>query len=484
MTNAGTSTTDTVTVIVHGTFARTESWWRLGSGGVRTFADQLESALAQRGCSGTVWAPALNVGMPYEAFDWHGGNSHRDRVAGARKLRASLADLAAKLGASEESPLTVNFVAHSHGGNVVLEALKRLPKAINVGRVVLLGTPLLTGRPALRPFRLFCSVVILALASLFLLVIPVQLIALGVTGQFLESEGISAGVLMLLSLPMVSAYAWIFLLAATVGDFVWRVVSWPFQPVRLTALLGLAALVEAVTLAAKRPLLGWELIVAGILAVSVVAVLRTLGSRQDKGVYGPAPKALSQVLRGKPAVLFTSHHDEADLLLKLGVAPREVYKEMVRKGLNPVLRILERVLFRPLADGLILRALEVVLERFVLGFSWLRVLFVDYEMADLDTSRAYPLNTVVQRIDVTEQLRAGDKIKRASGALVAPLLESEMKASQATGMARHKETLVETLREVGEYLKSQLRLRHSLYYESPEVIDRLADVLVEPRVVA
>ena len=59
-----------------------------------------------------------------------------------------------------------------------------------------------------------------------------------------------------------------------------------------------------------------------------------------------------------------------------------------------------------------------------------------------------------------------------------------MKASQVTGMARHKETLVQTLREVVKDLKSQLRLRHSLYYESPEVIDRLADVLVEPRVVA
>ena len=46
-------------------------------------------------------------------------------------------------------------------------------------------------------------------------------------------------------------------------------------------------------------------------------------------------------------------------------------------------------------------------------------------------------------------------------------------------MARHNETWRGTLTEVGQYIKSQLKLRHSLYYESPEVIDRIAATLVE-----
>lgn len=472
----------TTTLIIHGTFAKDESWWRLGGGRQETFADRLESALAQRDCGGTVWQPALDAGMSYDAFDWQGGNRHRERVAGARKLRASLAALADKLGASEESPVRVNFVAHSHGGNVVLEALKRLPKSVRIGRVVLLGTPLLTKQPALRPFRLLGLAAMLGMVGLVLLMAIAQLISVASTGDFIDSRQVPGEVLLLLSIPMIALYGWTFWLLVNLGDLVWRIVSWLLRPRPLLGLLVLAILSGGVTFAVSNgPWLKWwaGAVLLGILVVSTVATFWKIRMRWDEGVYGPTPKLLMKVLQRRPAVLFTSHHDEADLLLKLGVAPREVYKEAVREHLHPVLRALEGLLVRPIAVGLLLRELEVVLERFVLGFSWTRVMFLDYEMADLDTSRAYPQNTVFQRIDVTDELRAGEKVRRASGALVAPMLEPETKPSQLRGIARQKETLSETLAEVGQYMKSQLKLRHSLYYESPEIIDRIAVTLVD-----
>jgi hypothetical protein len=447
MTVADTRRATSVTLVIHGTFAKEESWWRLGTDGPPTFADRLEEALERRGCKGTVWRPALDRGIAYEAFDWEGGNRDRDRVEGARKLRASLTTLAEKVGASEDAPLTVNLVAHSHGGNVVLDALRKPLDNVRIGRVVLLGTPLVTSRPAMRMFRLVASVTMLGLVSTFVLFGLFVLLRLLFPGLVPNGQDVSGQTWLLIAIPfMVVFYGWLFAMLAYTGDVAWRVLCWPFRPPRV-----LRALFSV-----------WK-----------------ADRRWDEGAYGPAPRVLRRVLGGRPVVLFTSHDDEADLLLKLGAAPRELYREEVAKRLNVVFRALEGVLIRPIAVGLVLRVLEVVLERVVLGFSWLRVFVLDYELADLGTTHAYPKDTILKRIDVTEELRARDVLKRASGAMAARVLEPEEQASHLSGMARHKETLRETIDEVGEYLKSQVKLRHSLYYQNQAVIDQVAAVLAE-----
>jgi len=81
-------------------------------------------------------------------------------VEGARQLSSSLNELAQYAQATPDDPLTVNFVAHSHGGNVVLEALLHLNTNVRVGRLALLGTPLVTVRPAFGIARLISSVVL------------------------------------------------------------------------------------------------------------------------------------------------------------------------------------------------------------------------------------------------------------------------------------------------------------------------------------
>ena len=131
-----------VTLVVHGTYAAQAKWWRLGTNGEATFADRLEDELSRRGLSGTVWKPALAEGLDYSSFAWSGRNRHRHRIRGASGLSSSLNELAQRVAATPSEPLTVNFVAHSHGGNVVLEALRHLRPNVRVGRIALLGTPL------------------------------------------------------------------------------------------------------------------------------------------------------------------------------------------------------------------------------------------------------------------------------------------------------------------------------------------------------
>lgn len=425
-----------LTVIVHGTFASHLRWWRLGGDGEGTFADRLEDALARRGLAGTVWKPALDAGWSYDAFGWSGRNRHDARVNGGRTLAIQLNALAETIGASDGAPLEVNLIGHSHGGNVVLEALPRLSPFVRPGRVVLLGTPLLTFRPTLRIVRL-------ALAVLLLFV--VVSLAVFVTGTFLvpgvfdwmcsllhlctEQTGPGMGWLVLLAAALVLAYGWIFLALAWLVDVVWRVLLFP-----LTAL-----------------------------------------SRTRPGeVYGPPHQELLRLLGGRRLALFTSHQDEADLVLELSMAPERLYAEWVAEKWGSEVKILERIALRPVVVGILLRIAEIVLERYMLGFPWLRVLFFDHEMADLDRGREYPPE-VVERVDVSAALRDALYDRPASVPVWWPVPVPA--AEKLSGDARRTLTLRESLRGLSRDLFLQVKPRHSEYYESDLVLEKVADAI-------
>jgi hypothetical protein len=176
-----------LTVIVHGTFAAEEKWWRLGTDGEKTFADRLEQELSLRGASGTVWNPELVNRFDYSLFTWSGRNRHRDRVKAARGLSRTLNHLAQHVEATPREPLTVNFVAHSHGGNVVLEALRHIGPNVRIGRIALLGTPLITARPAFRIARFVFSTILLALAFVCFILLITEGGSLLFTGQLYQS---------------------------------------------------------------------------------------------------------------------------------------------------------------------------------------------------------------------------------------------------------------------------------------------------------
>lgn len=149
-----------VTVLVHGTFANPAyddpeapfdepPWWRFsGDPDDPSAADLLQAELARRdpALSAAVWAPGHD---PHDGdlaardfVEWSGLNRHWVRQEAARGLSRGLAELARRRGATPESPLEVDYVGHSHGGNIILDSLEEVPPNVAPRQVCLLGTPL------------------------------------------------------------------------------------------------------------------------------------------------------------------------------------------------------------------------------------------------------------------------------------------------------------------------------------------------------
>ena len=112
-----------IVILVHGTNAHDAPWTRSGS--------RLREVIAAED-PGTLFVP----------FNWTGRNSHSARLEAGREL----ADLLRRLVETSERT-TLSIVCHSHGGNVVLYALRDKSLAERVSGVVFLGTPFLRVHP-------------------------------------------------------------------------------------------------------------------------------------------------------------------------------------------------------------------------------------------------------------------------------------------------------------------------------------------------
>lgn len=131
---AGKSHPETV-IIVHGTFAAPEpgerTWYQPGD----DFVAHLDAALAQRGSTARCWSHLS--GQP--PFSWSGENNWLERTRAAADLIAHVDKLA--------PGQIFHLVGHSHGGNVIADAIPQLLSSsrnkANLGRVVTLGTPFL-----------------------------------------------------------------------------------------------------------------------------------------------------------------------------------------------------------------------------------------------------------------------------------------------------------------------------------------------------
>jgi hypothetical protein len=124
-----------VIVTVHGTndadFAdQGHRWWQQGS----DFSEHLIYRLAERG------VPDAEI-LP---LHWSGQNSDFDRLKGS-------AELAKLLGKLDRQGRRHAIIAHSHGGNVTVEALTRARRSPNRGGIVTFGTPFFTRRLKLVP---------------------------------------------------------------------------------------------------------------------------------------------------------------------------------------------------------------------------------------------------------------------------------------------------------------------------------------------
>jgi hypothetical protein len=106
-------------IVVHGTWAApqegTNKWYQLNDGTATNgdFLLKLDNALETRGSSARCWAHCANN---REIFSWSGNNSWIDRTRAAGQL-------AQYVGSLLDAGWRCHIVAHSHGGNVVAEAL-------------------------------------------------------------------------------------------------------------------------------------------------------------------------------------------------------------------------------------------------------------------------------------------------------------------------------------------------------------------------
>ena len=446
-------TSEQVTLLIHGTFANpaynrdtdgTETaggddpptWWRFAeAGGAPTTADRLQQALSELDAEleGTVWRPGdpRDEGLSYrDVVEWTGDNRHKARITAARELAASVGMLADRRGATPDNKLRVNFVAHSHGGNVVLESLGHLPDNVEARQVSMLGTPLIWRFVAPR-------IVILAM----------------ILALFLFLGGVVAGVL---------------------------------EPVDDPIPLWGEILVTVFVLALSVPIILW----AGALASDFV---QRLGESGGRPAYGPAPDAFDELVT-HPAALFISEEDEADLMLHLGAAPTDVYKAMVRarpvvsgstglqKPLRIALRGVELLFLRPFAYAVAIPLVEIFLERFGLGFPLRHVLFANFETVTWRGSRSYERRQI-ETVRVNSEILTPRAMQvlltrpALSAAHESPDVADETPAErEAQRIAALRHTLLETVAG----LREQVHLRHSGYYESADVINGVARVIAMP----
>ncbi len=421
-----------VTLVVHGTFADDASWWKLGEGGEETFADRLEARLASRGMEDTVWRPVLTAGMEYEDFAWSGENRDRDRRQGAAKLARSLGRLADELGATADDQLQVNLVAHSHGGNVALDLLRRLPDTVRARRLAMLGTPLIWRRTSARILAIAAalSLFVFLFASLFAGILEATVEEQRVDPLFGFDLVVVFGISVFLGVVVLGLLLGPYLLLIA-HPFAWveRALSWTFSSLH--------------------------------------------GGRAGRPAYGPRPNPELRTSVDQPPKIFMSREDEADLALHIGASPREVYRALVQRRLRGLMRWLEPLWLRGPFFVLAAPLLELGMEHYVLGFRWRSVLFNDYQLVSVGHVRA-SYDDAIERVDISDELVPALTEKLAGWRPTSPLLPPD---DDLTETKRHIEVLRTTLLGVAADLRHQMQLRHTVYYETESVVGRVAEHL-------
>ncbi len=444
-----------ITVLIHGTFANMPPepgkaplplWWRPTEEGLT--AERLREALEKRNPSlaDTVWRPGADPrdgDMTYERLvEWSSANKHKDRVKAARQLTGSLRMLADRRGCTANNPLHVNYVAHSHGGNVVLESLKYVGQADTVKprQVTLLGTPL--------------------------------------TWRYTDPR------LIYLSILFFFFFTWISLEVAWFAD-------WGLNQTDVDALTLPEEIILSIVLLVG---LFW------IAFFFIRFLRRIIGGSRGKPAYGPDPQDLIDKLGSRPVALVISEEDEADLMLQLGAAPLDTYRALVRgrpglKGVGLVqkivrtpLRLIEIFLIRPFAYAIVVPLIEILLERFGLGFPFRSVMFRNYEMTTW--TRNDPYVGVIEKVSIDADLlgkaqqEAAERAQERADAEQASLADGNpptvpAQPKQVTERERIHELRMTLLETLGG-LKKQVHLSHSGYYQAQSIIEGVAALIVSP----
>ena len=124
LTTSATDKQQCVVTLVHGTFASGSPWTQEGS----EFRSLLQEASTCR--------------IVFRRFEWNGENGHHSRTQAGSSLASFLHE-----GVCLHPTATQFVVAHSHGGNVCLYALRDSTISAHISGIVCLSTPFLACRP-------------------------------------------------------------------------------------------------------------------------------------------------------------------------------------------------------------------------------------------------------------------------------------------------------------------------------------------------
>jgi hypothetical protein len=168
-------------VTVHGTNDAAPAddgsrWWQRGS----AFTERLIGELARRGVAGAEIVP----------LHWSGANSDYDRLTGSGELSRVLRLL-------DKAGRPHAVIAHSHGGNVALEAFAQSPRARRRGGIVSFGTPFFTRRLKAVPMTIaLFQIVMGAIVAPIMIWYLISILSAG-TDKLIETIAVFGGLLAL-----------------------------------------------------------------------------------------------------------------------------------------------------------------------------------------------------------------------------------------------------------------------------------------------
>lgn len=173
----------------------------------------------------------------------------------------------------------------------------------------------------------------------------------------------------------------------------------------------------------------------------------------------------------------SSQFDEAGLVLLLSTAPRRYLQERIR---SKVFAYLDFVFLDFFID-----IPEVALERWGLGIGRIHLLFNDFKVSGDNDRWAYP-KWVVDRRDVTKYLQLSWQANTASPvkhlqaqATLNHLDQIQRDLAGLRSELRGDGSINRILTEAKKFVIDQVKLRHSLYYASDDMIGYIADAIAE-----
>ncbi len=137
-------------VLIHGTFAPNAPWTDSNSDFCKRITNQLDGDVT------------------FQVFNWSGKNSHKSRLSAAKELKAIL-----ETGCGESDCKKI-IIAHSHGGNIAMYALKELGEKAKDFELITMATPFLNTEK--RDYKSFLEV------NLFLLPFSIYTLLLAAVG--------------------------------------------------------------------------------------------------------------------------------------------------------------------------------------------------------------------------------------------------------------------------------------------------------------